>query len=329
MVYQKINQSNAKEILRGSFVALVTPFKRDNAGAVDHNSLKPPVDYDALKPLVDCHMKSKMAGIVPCGTTGESPTLDHEEQVEIIKRVIEFVDGHKLVIPGTGSNSTYEAVKLTKAAELAGADAALVICPYYNKPTQEGLYQHYKVITQESNLPLIIYNIPSRTAVNMVPETMARIYRDFPTVVGIKEASGNIDQMSKIISLCGNKIALLSGDDALTFDVLSIGGTGVISVVANLFPNETAEMIEAFERGDPEEAEKIHRRMLPLVKMLFIETNPVPIKTAMEILNMCLSGVRLPLVPMSEENKAKLANELEKFIDAGHSERVGSLSNVC
>jgi 4-hydroxy-tetrahydrodipicolinate synthase len=224
-----------------------------------------------------------------------------------------------LVIAGTGSNNTTEAVRLTKSAEKAGADASLLICPYYNKPTQDGLYLHFKAIAEESNLPLIPYNIASRTGVNMEPETIAHL-AELPTIVGIKEASGNLDQMSQIIRLCKENIVLLSGDDSLTLPVLAIGGTGVISVVANIMPKETAEMVAAFEQGDNlhnllrvETARRIHYKLLPLIKMLFIETNPTPVKTAMGMMGMCSPEVRLPLAPMKEQNKIKLKSVLEEL----------------
>ena len=290
-----------KQALRGSFVAIVTPFERDNVRKVD---------FKSLETLVEFHSRNGTAGIVPCGTTGESATLTHEEHEEVIKKTVEFVNHRTLVIAGTGSNNTAEAIRLTKSAELAGADASLLICPYYNKPTQDGLYLHFKAISEESGLPLIPYNIASRTGVNIEPETVARL-AELPTIVGIKEASGNLDQMSRIISLCGDEFALLSGDDSLTLPILAIGGTGVISVVANIMPEDTARMVSAFEKGAMEEARRIHYKLLPLIKMLFIETNPTPIKTAMEMLNMCSSEVRLPLVPMKEQNKTKLAELLK------------------
>jgi len=303
-------EKTIQEALKGSFVALVTPFENGNSKKVD---------FKAFKTLIEFHAKNGTAGIVPCGTTGESATLTHEEHEEVVKKTVEFTDHRMLVIAGTGSNNTTEAVRLTKSAEKAGADASLLICPYYNKPTQDGLYLHFKAIAEESNLPLIPYNIASRTGVNMEPETIAHL-AELPTIVGIKEASGNLDQMSQIIRLCKENIVLLSGDDSLTLPVLAIGGTGVISVVANIMPKETAEMVAAFEQGDNlhnllrvETARRIHYKLLPLIKMLFIETNPTPVKTAMGMMGMCSPEVRLPLAPMKEQNKIKLKSVLEEL----------------
>jgi len=293
----------AKQALKGSFVAIVTPFEHTNGKVVD---------FRTFKTLIELHARTGTAGIVPCGTTGESATLSHEEHEEVVKRTVEYVDHRMLVIAGSGSNSTAEAIRLTKSAELAGADASLQICPYYNRPTQKGLYLHFKAISEESSLPLIIYNIASRTGVNMEPDTFARL-AELPTIVGIKEASGNLDQMSRMISLCGDKIALLSGDDSLTLPVLSIGGIGVISVVANIMPEETAEMVAAFDLGDIERAREMHYKLLPLIKMLFIETNPTPVKTAMSMMGMCSPEVRLPLAPMEEQNKSKLTDMLREL----------------
>jgi 4-hydroxy-tetrahydrodipicolinate synthase len=281
-------------------VALVTPF-RDDA-----------IDEPALKRLVELHVESGTSALVPCGTTGESATLSHEEHDRVIEVVVQAAQGRIPVIAGTGSNNTREAIRLTRHAKEVGADGALLISPYYNKPTQQGLYLHFKAIAEAVELPLVLYNIASRTAVNIEPETFARL-AELPNIVGVKEASGNLEQMSRILELTRGKLALLSGDDALTLPVLAIGGTGVISVIANLVPRDVVAMIRAFEAGKQEEAIRWHQQLLPLTKALFLETNPIPLKTAMGLLGMIGSELRLPLCPMSEANLARLKKALEDY----------------
>lgn len=287
-------------MFEGSMVALVTPFKDGK------------VDEKRLRELVEFHVENGTCALVPCGTTGESATLSMEEHERVIEITIEVARKRILVIAGTGSNNTAEAIELTKHAKKAGADAALLISPYYNKPTQKGLYLHFKAIAEAVDIPLILYNIQSRTAVNIEPETFAKLVQ-IKNIVGVKEASGNLEQMSRIKHLCGDKFDLISGDDALTLPVLSIGGTGVISVVANIVPKDVADMISAFKKGNMKLAQELHYKLLPLIKAMFIETNPIPVKTAMGLLGMIDPELRLPLCPMSEDNLGKLINALKAY----------------
>ena len=287
-------------VLRGSMVAIVTPFRNDA------------IDEPAFKRLIDQHAESGTSAIVPCGTTGESATLSFEEHDRVIELAVQYARRRIPVIAGTGSNNTREAIRLTKDAKQAGADAALLISPYYNKPTQRGLYLHFKAIAEAVDIPLVIYNIASRTAVNIEPETFAQL-ATIKNVVAVKESSGNLEQMSRILQLTQGKVTLLSGDDALTLPVLAIGGTGVISVAANIVPHDVAAMVEAFESGRKDEALRWHQRLLPLMKALFLETNPIPIKTAMGMLGMIKPELRLPLCEMSEANAARLKAALESY----------------
>ena len=282
----------------GSIVALVTPFK---------DGL---VDYDKLSELVEYHIENGTQGILPCGTTGESPTLTFDEHEKVVSHVVEKVNGRIPVIAGTGSNNTSEAIKLTKYAKQEGADGALIITPYYNKPTQEGLYKHYKAILDEVDIPIIIYNVPSRTGVSISPDTVARLC-EMKNVVAIKEASGDIDQTSQILSLCD--ITVLSGDDSLTLPIMSVGGKGVISVLANILPREVSEMVSKFGSGKVEESQKLHKRLFPVCRSMFIETNPIPVKTAMKLLGRLNGEMRLPLCEMSSENEKKLLKTLEHY----------------
>ncbi|MBI4355608.1 MAG: 4-hydroxy-tetrahydrodipicolinate synthase [Candidatus Omnitrophica bacterium] len=282
---------------QGSMVALVTPFRRGS------------VDEPRLRQLIEWHIAQGTSAIVPCGTTGESATLSMREHEQVIDLCVQAARGRVPVIPGTGSNNTAEAVELTKFAERTGADAALVISPYYNKPTQQGLFLHFKAVAEAVELPIIVYNIASRTAVNIEPETMARI-AEIKQIVGVKEASGNLEQMSRIRQLCGERFALISGDDALTLPILAIGGTGVISVVANLVPSLVAAMIRVFQDGNVAEARKWHAKLLPLTRAMFLETNPIPVKTAMGMLGMIEPELRLPLCAISEVNHARLQQAL-------------------
>jgi len=294
-------QVMARLALQGSMVALVTPFTNGK------------VDEEALKQLVEFHLEAGISALVPCGTTGESATLSHEEHERVIEVVIQAARGRIPVIAGTGSNNTAEAIRLTTHAKRAGADGALLISPYYNKPTQRGLYLHFKAVAEEANIPIVLYNIASRTAVNIEPETVAKLAQDCSNIVGIKEASGNLEQMSRILHVTKRRLALLSGDDALTLPVLAIGGTGVISVVANLVPRDVVAMIQAFEQGKLQQAIEWHERLLPLVKALFIETNPIPVKTAMGILGMSDPALRLPLCAMEAANLERLKAALENY----------------
>lgn len=288
-------------MFKGSMTAIVTPFKNGK------------VDEKKLRALIEFQIKNGTSGIVPCGTTGESPTLSMAEHERVIEITIEEVNKRVPVIAGTGANSTEEAIILTKHAERAGADASLQVSPYYNRPTQQGLYAHFKAIAAAVDIPIILYNIASRTGVNIEPETIARLASDVRNIVGVKEASGNLDQMSRIRALCGEKFALISGDDSLTLPLLSIGGTGVISVVSNIVPRDTANLVAEFEKGNIKKAQSIHYKLLPLIKAVFLETNPIPIKTAMGLLGMCAPDLRLPLCPMSEGNLEKLKKALKEY----------------
>ncbi len=288
-------------MFKGSIVAMVTPFKSDT------------IDEKAFKRLIEFQIANGTSGIVPCGTTGESATLSVQEHERVIALAIQQVRGRVPVIAGTGSNSTDEAVMLTRHAAKAGADASLQVSPYYNRPTQRGLYAHFKAVADAVDIPIILYNIASRTGVNIEPETMARLAADCKNIVGVKEASGNLEQMARVKQLCPKDFILLSGDDSLTLPVLSIGGTGIISVVANIVPKDTAEMVAAFEKGDIRRAQALHYKLLPLVKAMFIETNPIPVKTAMGLLKMCEPGLRLPMCPMLPENQEKLKKALKEY----------------
>ncbi|MBW1915331.1 MAG: 4-hydroxy-tetrahydrodipicolinate synthase [Deltaproteobacteria bacterium] len=287
-------------MFKGSIVALITPFKGGK------------VDEEAYRQLINFQIENGTAAIVPCGTTGESATLSVEEHNRVISIAIEAVNKRVPVIAGTGGNSTNEAIELTRHAKDAGADATLQVTPYYNKPSQEGLFQHYKVIAQAVALPQVLYNVPGRTSINMLPETVARL-ADLPEIVAIKEASGNISQMTEIVQLAGDKIALLSGDDNLILPVLSIGGAGVISVVANIVPKETAAIIKSWEDGNTVQARDLFIKLFPLCKAMFFETNPVPVKTSLALMGKIEEGLRLPLVPMAESNLEKLKKVLTEY----------------
>jgi 4-hydroxy-tetrahydrodipicolinate synthase len=288
-------------MFKGSIVAIVTPFRNGK------------VDEKKLRELIEFQLKNGTSGIVPCGTTGESATLTFDEHEKVIEITIEQVNKRVPVIAGTGSNSTEEAIMLTRQAASSGADASLQVSPYYNRPTQEGLYRHFKAVAQSVKIPIILYNIASRTGVNIEPETIARLAGDCKNIVAVKEASGNLDQMSKIKALCPPGFQLISGDDSLTLPVLSIGGTGVISVVANILPRDVADMVSAFEEGNIKKAQRINRKLFPLIKACFIETNPIPVKTAMGLLGMCEPDLRLPMCRMSADNLAKLNKALKDY----------------
>jgi 4-hydroxy-tetrahydrodipicolinate synthase len=286
----------------GSMVAIVTPFKNNGLA----------LDEKKLKELVRFQVDNGTSVIVPCGTTGESATLSIEEHERVIDIVIDAAKPKAKVMAGTGSNNTAEAIELTIHAKKAGADAALIITPYYNKPTQEGVYRHFKALSDSVNIPLIAYNIASRTGVNITPDTMKRLSM-LKNVIGVKEASGDLNQMSEIRNLCGKDFSLISGDDSLTLPVLSIGGCGVISVVANIIPKDVSDMVKAFMNNDLEKARFIHYKMLPLIKAMFFETNPIPVKTAMGITGMIEPSLRLPMCEISSANREKLEKVLKEY----------------
>ena len=284
----------------GSIVAIVTPFKNGS------------VDEESLRELVEFQIVNGTDGIVPCGTTGEASTLDYEEHFRVIEIVVSQVNGRIPVLAGTGSNSTKEAIELTEQAKKIGADGALLVTPYYVKPTQEGLYRHYRAVAEAVPLPQVLYNVPGRTSVNLLPETVARL-ADIPNIVAIKEATGSLQQASEILALCGDKLDLLSGDDFITFPMMACGGKGVISVLANIMPKEVAAMIDAFNSGNIEDARKLHLKLLRISNAMFIETNPVPVKTAVALMGKASDEVRLPLAPLSEANRAKLAGIMKEY----------------
>ena len=285
-------------MFEGTYTALITPFTGDG------------IDYPALHRLIDAQIAAGVQGVVPCGSTGESATLSHEEHERVIAATVERVAGRIKVIAGTGSNSTRESLRLTRWAKEHGADGALLIAPYYNKPTQDGLRAHYEAVAAGVDLPLIVYNIPGRSAVNIAPETMAKL-SEIPHIVGVKEASGSLDQASRTVQLCGSKLTVLSGDDSLTLPIMSVGGRGVIAVVSNLVPDRLLELVNAALAGDYETARKQHYALLPLMQAMGVETNPIPVKTALGLLGRCSSELRLPLTPLREENVAGLRKALE------------------
>lgn len=287
-------------MFRGSIVAIVTPFKEGR------------VDEEAYRQLIDFQIENGTSAIVPCGTTGESATLNMEEHSQVINIAVQAVNKRVPVIAGTGGNSTSEAIELTAHAKKAGADASLQVTPYYNKPTQEGLYQHFKAIAKAVALPQVLYNVPGRTSVNMLPTTVARL-AELPEVVAIKEASGDLGQMAEIVRLAGDNINLLSGDDNVTLPVLSIGGKGVVSVVANIVPNDTADMVKAWEEGDVKKAKELFYKLFPLCQAMFYETNPIPVKTSLALMGKIQNELRLPLCPMAPTNLDRLKKALQDY----------------
>ncbi|HLW70733.1 MAG TPA: 4-hydroxy-tetrahydrodipicolinate synthase [Candidatus Binataceae bacterium] len=284
----------------GAFSALITPF-RDGA-----------VDETALRDLVEWQIQSGIDGLVPCGSTGESATLTHAEHEQVITLVVKQARGRIPVIAGTGSNSTAEAIRLTTFAREVRADGALLISPYYNKPTQEGIYKHYKMIAASVDLPLIVYNIPGRTGSNILPETFARMC-EIKQIVGVKEASGSMDQCSDILKLCGDRLAMLSGDDSLTLPLMAMGARGVIAVISNVMPRETHDLAAAALAGDFTRAREIHFKMIPLMRALFTETNPIPIKQACAFMGKCTNEMRMPLIPLTAGAADRLRSVMKEL----------------
>jgi 4-hydroxy-tetrahydrodipicolinate synthase len=284
----------------GAIPALVTPFR---GGAID---------MDALRRLVEMCIDGGVAALAPCGSTGESATLTHAEHPQVVKAVVEMAKGRVPVIAGTGSNSTAEAIALTKAAKEAGAAAALMISPYYNKPTQEGIYRHYEAVARATRLPIIVYNIPGRTASKIEATTIARL-AELDEVVGVKEATGSLDEVQEVVRLCGDRLAVYAGDDALTLPILAVGGSGVISVIANLLPRESQEVVTAALGGDWNRARELHYRLLPLMRALFLETNPIPVKAALHAMGVTSDELRLPLLPMSDAPRQKLLAAMKSY----------------
>lgn len=275
-------------MFHGSMVALVTPMKADGA-----------IDNEALERLIDFHIEHGTDAIVAVGTTGESATLDEDEHCDVIRRTVAHAAGRIPIIAGTGANSTREAIELTQCAQQAGADACLLVTPYYNKPTQEGLFLHFRAVAEAVAIPQILYNVPGRTAVDMLPATVARL-ADIPNIVGIKEATGDLARGREILDMCGDKIDLYSGDDATAMELILAGAKGDISVTANVAPREMHEMCEAARQGDRARAEQINEKLLGLHKNLFLEANPIPVKWALAEMGLIPEGIRLPLTPLSE-----------------------------
>src|SRR5262252_3457588 len=288
-------------MFRGTFTALVTPFRDGD------------IDVSAFEQLIETQIAAGITGIVAIGTTGESPTLSHEEREQVIHVAVAKSNKRCLVLAGTGSNSTEHAIADTKRAEKLGVDAALLVEPYYNKPSQEGLFRHFKAVADATSLPVMLYNIPGRCSVDIVPETVARLAKECRNIVSIKEASGSVERVGELRRHLPDAFTILSGDDSLTLPFMAVGAAGVVSVASNLFPSEVCGLVRACESDDLKSAEKVHRRLLPLFKDLFIEPNPVPVKTALGWRGVMSGEVRLPLCEMSETNQARLRKTLEEF----------------
>jgi 4-hydroxy-tetrahydrodipicolinate synthase len=282
-------------MFKGVFTAIVTPFNEDES-----------VDEDALRNLIDFNIENGVTGIVPCGTTGESPTLSHQEHDEVIKLTVEHVNDRVPVIGGTGSNSTREAIRLTRHAEEVGVDAALLVNPYYNKPTQEGLYRHFKAIADSVSIPCIVYNIKGRTAVNVETETLMRLINDCENIAGVKEASGNMNQIRDVINQSPDNFSVLSGDDNVTLELIKAGGHGVVSVISNLLPDKMSELVRLALAGNFKEAERLNQELTPLFESEFVETNPIPIKYMLSRKGMCQEVYRLPMCELRPHNKEKV-----------------------
>ena len=288
-------------MFRGTFTALVTPFRNGD------------VDFAALERLIEAQVAAGITGVVAVGTTGESPTLTHEEKENVIQRTVKIVKGRGKVIAGTGTNSTRDAIEATKFAEKGGVDGALLVAPYYNKPSQEGLFRHFKAIADATKLPIMLYNIPGRCSVDILPETVVRLGESCRNIVAIKEASGSVERVGDLRRRLPDEFTILSGDDSLTLPFMSVGAAGVVSVASNLFPTEVCALVRACESGDYKSAQALQRKLLPLFKDLFIEPNPVPVKAALGWRGAMSGEVRLPLCEMTEANQARLRKTLEEF----------------
>ena len=288
--------------LEGVHTALVTPFQKSGA-----------LDEPAFRRLLRLQLKGGISGLVPCGSTGEAATLTHEEYRRVIEITLEESQGAVPVIAGVGTNATWKALELAREAETLGADGLLLLAPYYNKPTQAGLYEHFKAVADATRLPAILYNIPGRTGVNVAPATIAKLSRDCANLVAVKEAAGNLDQVSEIVCLAKPGFTVLSGDDSLTLPMLSVGARGAISVVSNIAPKQAGVVVSEFLKGDAKTARSMHLKLFPLVKALFCETNPIPVKAALELLDICSGTPRLPLTRLTPPNHALLRKELKSF----------------
>jgi len=287
-------------VFEGVITALVTPFRGDQ------------LDEEALRRLVERQIEAGVDGLAPCGSTGESATLSHAEHQRVVEVVVDAAGGRVVVLAGTGSNSTREAIELTRHAREAGANGALLISPYYNKPTQEGIYAHFAEIARQTSFPLVVYNIPGRTASNVLPTTLARL-ADLEHVVGVKESSGDLAQISSVVALCPDDFCVLSGDDALTLPLLAVGGDGVISTTANVAPAAMVDLVRSFRSGDPARSLEVHQRLLPLFDALFCETNPIPVKAALSSLGLVSDEIRLPLTPLGEAHRERLRVVLKEM----------------
>jgi 4-hydroxy-tetrahydrodipicolinate synthase len=287
------------EMFSGTFTALITPFKNGE------------VDVEALEGLVEFQIQHGVSGLVPCGTTGETPAMSEAEDRVVVETAVRVANGRVPVIAGTGSNSTDMAIKYTKMAQEVGADGSLQVAPYYNKPTQEGLYRHFAAIAESTDLPLILYNIPGRTSVTISAETMARL-AEIPNIVGVKDSTLSMNMISDMINLCGEEFDVLSGDDPMTLPLAALGGVGVISVASNVAPGAVSEMVKALLEGEWERGRELHYELLPLFRALFVETNPIPVKTAASLLGLCSDEMRLPLIPMTGENLRRLQETMDR-----------------
>lgn len=287
-------------MFKGAMTALVTPFRE---GRIDENALRRHIDYQ---------IESGIDGLVPCGTTGEASTLSHDEHIEVVKITVDHVAGRVPVVAGSGSNSTSEALELTRRVKDTGADACLMITPYYNKPTQEGLFQHYSHVASRVDIPIILYNVPGRTGINMMPETVGRLAK-VPNIVGLKDATGDLKQASYTLELIPDDFVLLSGEDTLVYSLMSLGGHGVISVTSNVVPREMSDMVKEHHSGDINIAKGLHYRLLPLCDALFVETNPIPVKGALAMMGRIVNELRLPLVPLSEKAAPLVRKALQDF----------------
>ena len=299
-------------MFRGTFTALVTPF-RDGKSAIRTDSSGGEIDISAFEKLIETQIAAKITGVIPVGTTGESPTLSDDEREQLIRLTITIANKRCQVVAGTGSNSTQHAIEWTKMAEKLGADGALLVAPYYNKPSQEGLFRHFAAIARETKLPIILYNIPGRCGVDILPETVVRLASECRNIVSIKEASGSVERISELRAHLPNEFTILSGDDSLTLPFMAVGAAGVVSVASNAFPAEVASLVRAFESGDVKRAKEVHRQMFAIFKDLFIEPNPVPVKTLLSWRGAMSSDVRLPLCEMTEANQARLRKTIAAF----------------
>jgi 4-hydroxy-tetrahydrodipicolinate synthase len=303
-------------MFRGTFTALVTPFRNDA------------VDFDALSKLVESQIAGGITGVVAIGTTGEAPTLSHDERHAVIRKCVEVAKGRCQVLAGTGSYSTRDAIEAAKQAQALGVDGLLIVAPYYNKPSQEGLFQHFKAIAHETSLPIVLYNIPGRCGVDISADTVVRLAGSCRNIVSIKEAGGSVDRVSELRSRLSDSFTVLSGDDSLTLPFMAVGAAGVVSVASNLLPAEVAGLVSAHQRGDVKLAESLHRQLFRLFKDFFIEPNPVPVKTALGWAGMMQPDVRLPLVPMTEANQQRLRRSLDAYRQEGEKVSVLPKENV-